>query len=95
MKNKIAGITDCIESLAVLRGITRKEAETIMKDVLKVISDKCIEGGVSFKDLFTLRKVTLKGKKGVCSFNGIPWETKDKYRLKLTTGKDLSEKLNK
>lgn len=92
--NKIAGIKDCVESLAVKRGISKTEAQSIMQDVLAVIVDKCKEGGVSFKGLFTIKHKVQKGRKGVCKFNNTEWKTEDKIVLSITTGNDLEAELN-
>lgn len=94
-ENKIAGMSDCVDLLSTKRDISKKEADSILKDVLEVIKEKCIEGGVSFKDYFTIKKSLLKKRKGVCSFNGVAWETKEKFKLKISTGKELSKELNK
>lgn len=91
--NKIAGIKDCVEALAMKRGIPKTEAQGIMNDVLEVIEDKCVEGGVSFKGKFTIKKKVRKGRSGC--MNGIEWETEDKNILVITTGSELEERLNK
>lgn len=93
--SKVAGIKDCAEELAVARGITKAEAESIMKDVIEVIASKCVEGGVSFKGVFTIKKEIRKGRSGKCSFNGKEWSKPDTNTLKLTVGKDMIAELNK
>lgn len=87
------GIKDCVEAYAQKRGIPKSQAEEQFKDALIVITDMCKAGGVSFKGMFTIKKTVQKGRKG--SFNGKNWETEDKYKLSITTGKELSIELNK
>ena len=87
------GMKDCVEAYAKKRGISKAQAEEQFKDALMVIADMCKAGGVSFKGLFTIKKTVQKGRKG--SFNGKDWETEDKYKLSITTGKELSVELNK
>ena len=91
----IAGIKDCAELLAKERGITKSEAESIMRDVIEVIATKCVEGGVSFKGVFTIKQKIQKGRSGVCKFNNKEWKTEDKKTLSITVGNGLSEELNK
>lgn len=89
----IAGIADCAEMLATKRGITKKEADSIMKDVVDVICDQIADkGGISFRGLFTLKKKLIKGRSG--NMNGHEWKTEDSYKLSVSTGKDLLDKLN-
>lgn len=90
--SNVAGMKDCIDTLATKRGITKVEADSILHDVLDVISEKCVEGGVAFKDVLTIKQKVIKGRKGV--MNGYEWETDDKVSLKITVGKKLEEKLN-
>ena len=91
---KIAGIKDCADALAMKRGISKAEAQSIMSDVVDIISDKCKDGGVSFKGQFTIKKTVRKGRSGKCSFNNQPWKTEDKNVLSITVGSDLDEALN-
>lgn len=93
--SKIAGMKDCVEALAMKRGISKAEAQSIMNDVVDVISEKCVEGGVSFKGKFTIKQKVQKGRKGTCKFNGKPWETADKNTLAITVGSELEAELNK
>ena len=89
----IAGIKDCVEALAMKRGIPKTEAQSIMNDVLDVITDKCVEGGVSFKGKFTIKKKLRRGRSG--SMTGVDWVTEDKNILTITTGSELEERLNR
>lgn len=93
--SKVAGLKDCAETLAVTRGIPKSEAESIMKDVVEVLATKCVEGGVSFKGVFTIKQKVQKGRSGKCSFNGKEWKTEDKNTLAITVGSDLEVELNK
>ena len=91
--SKVAGLKDCAELLAQTRGITKTEAESIMKDVVEVIATKCTEGGVSFKGVFTIKQKVQKGRSG--NFNGKAWKTEDKNTLSISIGSDLEAELNK
>lgn len=91
--SKVAGLKDCAELLAQTRGISKAEAEGIMKDVVEVLGTKCAEGGVSFKGVFTIKQKVQKGRSG--SMNGKEWKTEDKVTLKITVGSDLDKELNK
>ena len=90
----VAGIKDCAELLAQTRGISKTEAESIMKDVVEVIATKCVEGGVSFKGVFTIKKKVRKGRSGKCPFNNTEWQTEDKNTLSITVGNGLDSELN-
>ena len=89
------GMKDCVETLAQKRGISKAEAQSIMTDVVDVIAEKCIEGGVSFKGKFTIKKKVQKGRSGKCSFNGQTWKTEDKNVLSISVGSELEAELNK
>ena len=92
--SKIAGIKDCVETLAMKRGISKAEAQSILNDVIGVISEKCVEGGVSFKGAFTIKQKVQKGRKGVCKFNNKEWQTEDKITLAISVGAELDNELN-
>ena len=92
--SKIAGIKDIAEDLAVKRGIPKSEAMDIVKDTVGIIGSKCVEGGVSFKGIFTIKPKVKKGRTGTCSFNGKTWKTEDKKVLTITTGSAMEEELN-
>lgn len=89
------GMKDCVEALAQKRGISKTEAQSIMVDVIDVIAEKCVEGGVSFKGKFTIKKKVQKGRSGKCSFNGQAWKTEDKNTLSISVGSELEAELNK
>lgn len=89
----VAGIKECIEVYAQKRGISKTQAETEFKTAIDVIADKCVDGGVSFKGVFTITKKLKKGRKG--SFQGKEWETEDKNVLAISVGSRLETELNK
>lgn len=91
--SKVAGMKDCVEALATKRGVSKVEAQSIMQDVVEVIAEKCVEGGVAFKDMFSIKQKTVKGRSG--SINGYDWETADKISLKISVGGKLEQMLNK
>ena len=91
--SKIAGMKDCVEALAVKRGISKVEAQSIMQDAVDVITDKCIDGGVSFKGKFTIKHKIRKGRSG--NMNGHEYSTEDKTVLAITVGSELDAELNK
>lgn len=88
------GMKDCVELYAKRRGISKAQAETEFKTAVDVIGDMCVDGGVSFKGLFTIKQKVQKGRSGKCSFNGKAWKTEDKNTLSITVGSDLGAKLN-
>lgn len=91
----VVGIKECAETLAMKRGIPKSEALSILKDVVDVISEKCVEeDGVSFKGKFTIKKKIQKGRSGKCGFNDQEWQTEDKYSLAIKVGNDLDFDLN-
>lgn len=89
----ILGVTDCIEKYAMARGITKTQAEIEFKTALEVIADACVEGGVAFRGLFTIKQKTLKGRES--KMNGVSYFTEDKKALKIKVGSDLEARLNK
>ena len=86
---------DCVELYAKRRGISKAQAETEFKTAVDVIEDMCVDGGVYFKGLFTIKQKVQKGRSGKCSFNGKEWKTEDKNTLSITVGSDLEAELNK
>lgn len=91
--SKIAGMKDCVETYAQRRGISKVQAETELKTAVDVITEKCVEGGVSFKGLFTIKQKVQKGRSG--NFNGKAWQTEDKNTLSISVGSELDAELNK
>lgn len=89
----MSGLKDFVEAYAQKRGISKSQAETEVRAFLDVLKAKLKDGGVSFKGVFTLKKVLKKGRSGKC--NGRAYTTEDKNSLKLTVGAELDEELNK
>ena len=87
------GLKDCVEKYAQKRGISKVQAEKEFKTALDVIADACVDGGVSFKGLFTIKRKVQKGRAG--KVNGIEYNTNDKNTLKITVGAVLDNELNK
>ena len=90
----VAGMKDCVEALAVKRGISKAESQSIMQDAVEVIAEKCVEGGVSFKGKFTIKHKIQKGRTGKCAFNGKEWKSEDKTTLSISVGAELDNELN-
>lgn len=84
---------DCAEALKAKRGCSLAEAQSIMQDAVAVITDKCKEGGVSFKGQFTIKQKVQKGRSG--NMNGKAWKTEDKNTLAISVGSELEAELNK
>lgn len=84
---------DCVETYAKKRGISKSQAETEFKTAVDVIADACVDGGVSFKGMFTIKKKVQKGRSG--NFNGTPWTTEDKNVLAISVGSEMEASLNK
>ena len=89
---KINGITEVIEKYAQKNGITKAQADKDIKSMLEVLSDCIVEGGVAFRDLFTIKIKTVKGRTG--TVNNKEWKTEDSKSLKIVTGKSLKDRLN-
>ena len=87
------GKKEFIENLAVKKGVTNAEATKDVEMFLETLSDACVNGGVSFKGLFTFKKVLKKGRSG--SVNGVESTTEDSNTVKVTVGSALKEMLNK
>ena len=87
------GKKEFIENLAVKKGVTKAEATKDVEMFLETLSDACVNGGVSFKRLFTFKKVLKKGRSG--SVNGVEYTTEDSNTVKVTVGSALKEMLNK
>lgn len=90
---KVVGMKECVETLAMKRGISKSQAREQIDDVLNIIKEKCVEeGGVSFKGAFSLTKVLKKGRKG--SINGVDYETPDKNTLKFKVSSAWENEMN-
>lgn len=88
----IAGMKDCVEVYAQKRGISKVQAEAEFKTAVDVITEKCKDGGVSFKGLFTIKKKVKKGRSG--NINGKAYATEDKNSLSISVGSVLDAELN-
>lgn len=84
---------DCVEKYAQKRGISKAQAETEFKTAVDVIADACVDGGVSFKGIFTIKQKVQKGREG--AVNGKSYKTEDKNTLKISVGSELDAELNK
>ena len=83
-----------IKKLAVKRGITVSEAQKEAEAFIDTLADVCVENdGVSFKGMFTFKKVLRKGRKG--SVNGVEYETPDTNVIKFSVGSIMKSRLNK
>jgi len=95
--SKVSGIKDLSEQLATKRGITKNEAVSIMSDVVEVLADAVVDGGISLKGVFTIKPKVRKGRSGTISFGenkGQQWTSEDKTVLEIKTGGDMSNRLN-
>ena len=93
--SKVLGTTELANELAAKRGISKKEANDIMADVVEVLKSAIVDGGVSIKGVMTIKPKLRKGREGKCSFNGQTWKTEDKLVLSITTGNQMDAELNK
>lgn len=95
---KVSSVADLSAELAAKRGMSKTTATDIMKDVINVLSEAIADGGVSIKGVMTIKPKVQKGREGTISFGerkGQKWKSEDKYILSITTGSDMSAKLNK
>ena len=83
-----------IDSMATKNGISKKEAENVTNMFLDTLKGNLTgqSDGVCFRDFFTIKVVTRKGRSG--NLNGHEFRTKDTKALKIVTGKLLSEVIN-
>ena len=91
VKNDIA--TEYAEKV----GITVKEATQRVNDIMDVVVNFLVNpevDGVMFRQLFTIEKVTKKARSGKMPINGVAYKTPSAQKLKISTGKIISEKLN-
>lgn len=95
--SKVSGATDLANELAQKRGISKTEAQEVVKDLVEIMASAIVNGGVSFKGVMTIKPKLRKGRTGKISFGdkkGQQWKTEDKYVLEVTTGKVMDEELN-
>lgn len=90
---KVYNVEDCIKELATVEGVSKIEATKRFNDCLRIIESNCLKGGVAFKNLFTIRIVKRKGRKGV--INNSEYVSEDYNTLKLIPSKKMAEMLNK
>lgn len=93
----LATKNDIATEYAQKTGITVKEATQRVNDIVDVmvgfIADPEVDG-VMFRNLFTITKVVKKARTGTVPINGAKYETPSAQKLKISTGKIISEKLN-
>lgn len=94
---KVSSVADLSAELAAKRGMAKTTAADIMKDVIDVLSESIVGGGVSIKGVMTIKPKVQKGREGTISFGerkGQKWKSEDKNVLSITTGSEMSAKLN-
>ena len=93
-ESKMVSKKEFIEKLATKQGITKSEAQNQTDAFIDTLADVCINGGgISFKGMFTFKKVLKKGRSG--KVNGVEYSTPDSTSIKVTIGSALKEMLNK
>lgn len=89
----MTGMKELSEMLARKRGISKKEAASIMKDVSEVLTDAIVgDGGVSIKGVFTIKQKKRAARTGKC--RGVAWSAPEKRVLSISTGTELDATLN-
>ena len=89
--------SDIASKYAEMRGITNKEAKQRVNDVIKAMVSYLVDpavAGVMIRNMFTIEKTVNPARKGKMPINGVVYETPSAQKLKITTGKILSEMLN-
>lgn len=89
--------SDIASKYAEMRGITDKEAKQRVNDVIKAMVSYLVDpavAGVMIRNMFTIEKTVKPARKGKMPINGVVYETPSAQKLKITTGKTLSEMLN-
>lgn len=89
--------SDIASKYAEMKGITEKEAKQRVNDVIKAMVYYLIDptiAGVMIRNMFTIEKTIKPARKGKMPVNGVEYETPSAQKLKITTGKTLSEMLN-
>ena len=88
---------DIASKYAEMRGITDKEAKQRVNDVIEAmvlhLANPAV-AGIMIRNMFTIEKTVKPARKGKMPVNGISYETPSAQKLKITTGKILSEMLN-
>ena len=88
---------DLASRYAEMTGITEKEAKQRVNDVIDAILYFLVDpdvDGLMIRNMFTVEKVVKPHRKGTVPMNGIKYETPSAQKLKITTGKILSERMN-
>jgi nucleoid DNA-binding protein len=90
------GLQDLIDFLAKKQGITKKEAETFLRELIAVISES-IEGNDSLriKDFGVFKLVKINARKSVDVNTGEAIEIPAHYKLSFTPDKSLKEAINR
>lgn len=94
---KVSGVSDIAKDFAASRGISVSEARSIINDLVPVLATKIVEGGVSFKGVFTITPKLRKGRQGKVAFGenkGKEWKSEDKLVLNIKTGSQMDKELN-
>lgn len=89
--------SDLASKYAEMSGITEKEAKHRINDVIKVMAVSLADpatSGIVIRNMFTIEKTVKSARKGKMPINGVVYETPSAQKLKITTGKILSEMLN-
>lgn len=89
--------SDIASKYADMKGITEKEAKQRVNDVIKAMVSYLVDpavAGVMIRNMFTIEKTVKPARKGKMPINGVVYETPSAQKLKITTGKTLSEMLN-
>lgn len=89
--------SDIASKYAEMKGITEKEAKQRVNDVIKAMVSYLVDpavAGIMIRNMFTIEKTVKPARKGKMPINGVVYETPSAQKLKITTGKILSEMLN-
>lgn len=86
-------VKELSEMLATTRGISKKEAASIMKDVVEIMGDAIAhDGGIALKGVFTIKQKTRAARSGKC--NGVAWSAPEKKTLSISVGNVLDAEMN-
>ena len=89
----MSGMKELVQSIALIRGIPKTQAQEIVTDVIGCMTDAIIEdGGICIKDCFTIKTVLRKGRTGV--IDGRTFKTEPKKYLSIHTGKRMMKSIN-
>lgn len=94
--NERLTLQDLIDILAEKRNITKKDAETFLRELVALISETISNKDfVRIKDLGTLKLVAVSARKSVDVNTGEPIEISPHYKLSFTPDKVLRELVNR